>query len=171
MQTDLYADTAGSTHRPSVGFGLETTAGPNTTPLPRAAESPRDRALALTPFHAGARIAEVVRLDVDDVRLSARKGSVRLYGKGGKPREVEVHHELRQAYQAWLAERAAGPARTPAPRSSSTRGAGKGAVRGVCGRSVRLPMLRIDLVDDLQAVLRVPLLTYLDEAVLRYQLV
>jgi site-specific recombinase XerC len=49
-------------------------------------DCPRDRALALTPFYAGARIAEVVALDVADVRLSARKGSVRFYGKGGKPR-------------------------------------------------------------------------------------
>jgi hypothetical protein len=34
--------------------------------------SPRDQALALVPFYAGARIAETVAFDVDDVRLSAR---------------------------------------------------------------------------------------------------
>jgi integrase/recombinase XerD len=40
----------------------------------QARSSPRDRALALVPFYAGARIAETVALDVDDIRLSARKG-------------------------------------------------------------------------------------------------
>ena len=36
-----------------------------------ACSSPRDHALALVPFYAGARIAETVALDVDDVRLSS----------------------------------------------------------------------------------------------------
>ena len=67
--------------------------------------SPRDRAIALTPFYAGARIAEVVGLDVDDVRLSARKGSLRILGKGAKVREVPVHPPLRAALTAWLAVR------------------------------------------------------------------
>jgi integrase/recombinase XerC len=53
--------------------------------------SPRDRRIALIPYYAGARISEVVRLDVDDVELSARKGRLRLYGKGGKFREVDIH--------------------------------------------------------------------------------
>jgi len=46
--------------------------------------SPRDEALALVPFYASARIAETVALDVDDVRLSARKGILRIYGKGSE---------------------------------------------------------------------------------------
>ncbi len=45
----------------------------------QACLSPRDRALALVPFYAGARISEVVALDTDDVALSARKGSLRIY--------------------------------------------------------------------------------------------
>ena len=40
--------------------------------------SPRDRALAGVLFYAGARISEAVGLDVDDVRLSARKGVIRI---------------------------------------------------------------------------------------------
>lgn len=72
-------------------------------------DNPRDRALALTPFYAGARIAEVVALDINDVRLSARKGAARFHGKGGKPRQVELHPELREAYAAWLKERASWP--------------------------------------------------------------
>ncbi len=48
----------------------------------QACESMRDRALALVPFYAGTRIAETVALDVDDVGLSARKGVLRVLGKG-----------------------------------------------------------------------------------------
>src|SRR5207244_13298379 len=43
--------------------------------------APRDRALAGVLFNAGARISEAVALDVDDVRLSARKGVLRILGK------------------------------------------------------------------------------------------
>jgi len=50
--------------------------------------SPRDRALALVPFYAGARIAETVARDIDDVRLSARKGILRIYGKAERVREL-----------------------------------------------------------------------------------
>jgi len=56
----------------------------------------------LTPFYAGCRIAEAVRLDLDDIARSARKGTIRFYGKGGKPREMELHPELREAYADWI---------------------------------------------------------------------
>jgi integrase len=55
----------------------------------QACSSPRDLALALVPFYAGARIAETVALDVDDVRLSARKGTLRIFGKGQRPRDSD----------------------------------------------------------------------------------
>ncbi|MDP4510246.1 tyrosine-type recombinase/integrase [Nonomuraea turcica] len=67
--------------------------------------SPRNRCIALIPCYAGARISEVVHLDVDDVHLSARKGKLRLYGKGDKFREVDIHPKLRTALQLWLDER------------------------------------------------------------------
>jgi len=67
--------------------------------------SPRDKAVALVPYYAGARISEVVGLDVDDVRLSARKGTLRLYGKGEKVREVPIHPPLRTVLDDWLGER------------------------------------------------------------------
>jgi site-specific recombinase XerC len=67
--------------------------------------SSRDRALALVPFYAGTRIAETVALDVDDVRLSARKGVLRVLGKGQRLREVPVHPRLREALADWLRER------------------------------------------------------------------
>jgi site-specific recombinase XerD len=68
----------------------------------RSTPSARDRALALTPFYAGCRIAEAVRLDLDDIARSARKGTIRFYGKGGKPRTMELHPELREAYADWI---------------------------------------------------------------------
>ncbi|MCW2876806.1 MAG: phage integrase family protein [Sphaerisporangium sp.] len=67
--------------------------------------SPRGRCIALIPYYAGARISEVVRLDVGDVQMSARKGRLRLYGKGGKFREVDIHPKLRSELQLWLDER------------------------------------------------------------------
>lgn len=70
-----------------------------------ASPSPRDQALALMPFYAGTRISEIVGLDLDDVRLSARKGNLRIYGKGERVREVPVHPQLRIALTGWLDER------------------------------------------------------------------
>lgn len=75
----------------------------------RAAEraSARDRALAFTKFYAGTRGAEAIALDLDDVRMSARKGHLIVrYGKGGKYREVPLRPKLRVALEKWLSERA-----------------------------------------------------------------
>jgi integrase/recombinase XerC len=69
---------------------------------------PRDRVIALLPYYAGLRIGEVVALDVADVALSARKGELRVLGKGrdgGRERRLPIHLELRSALQAWLKER------------------------------------------------------------------
>jgi site-specific recombinase XerD len=80
-------------------------------PYLRAVEawpSARDRAIALLPLYAGTRIAEIAALDVEDVRLSARKGELHLIGKGEKSRTVPVHRELRAALAGWLAVRPAG---------------------------------------------------------------
>jgi site-specific recombinase XerD len=58
--------------------------------------STRDRILAQIPFYAGLRLGEVVALDTDDVRLSARKGLIIVRsGKGNKYREVPVHEHAR----------------------------------------------------------------------------
>ncbi|MFI6731431.1 tyrosine-type recombinase/integrase [Nonomuraea sp. NPDC050451] len=71
--------------------------------------SPRDKAIALLPYYAGLRISEVVGLDLADLRLSARKGELRIRGKGrdgGKIRLLPVHTDLRQALTDWLTTRA-----------------------------------------------------------------
>lgn len=67
--------------------------------------SARDRAIALLPLYAGARVAEIRALDVTDVRLSARKSEIHLVGKSGESRTVAVHAMLREALAAWLEER------------------------------------------------------------------
>ena len=74
-----------------------------------ASPSPRDRALALVPFYAGARLAETVALDLDDIRLSARKGQLRILGKGERIRELPIHEKLRKALVEWLDERPSWP--------------------------------------------------------------
>ena len=75
----------------------------------QASASPRDRALALVPFYAGARLAETVALDLDDIRRSARKGVLRILGKGERIREVPIHEKLRKALGEWLDERVGWP--------------------------------------------------------------
>ena len=67
--------------------------------------SQRDRAIALIPYYAGARISEVVGLDVTDVHRSARKAQLRIWGKGSKPRTVRIHKKLRAELDQWLEER------------------------------------------------------------------
>jgi site-specific recombinase XerD len=77
----------------------------------QARPSPRDQALALAlvPFYAGARISEIVALDIDDVARSARKGVLRILGKGERVRHVPIHPQLHAALNGWLAERADWP--------------------------------------------------------------
>ena len=60
-------------------------------------------------MYAGTRIAEIVGLDVDDVQLSARKGILRILGKGEKVREIPIHPDLRAALSDWIGERADWP--------------------------------------------------------------
>jgi len=83
--------------------------------------SARDRAIALLPLYAGARIAEIRALDVADVRLSARKGELHLVGKGEKSRTVPVHQKLREALAAWIAERPSKPGADSAALFTSVR--------------------------------------------------
>jgi site-specific recombinase XerC len=97
----------------------------------QSCSSARDRALALVPFYAGTRIAETVALDVEDVRLSARKGVLRVLGKGQRMREIPIHPQLRVALSEWLGrrrswaggERQPGAVSQPAWRPLSARAA------------------------------------------------
>jgi site-specific recombinase XerD len=96
----------------------------------QACESARDRALALVPFYAGTRIAETVALDVDDVRLSARKGVLQVLGKGERLREVPIHPQLRVALTDWLAERRAWSRASESEALFLNRRGGRLSVRG-----------------------------------------
>jgi integrase/recombinase XerD len=60
----------------------------------------RDRALIEVLYGCGARISEVVGLDLDDIDLDS--GSVRLFGKGGKERVVPLGRHAREAVAAYL---------------------------------------------------------------------
>jgi site-specific recombinase XerC len=71
----------------------------------RRVRSARDRAVAAVPFYAGTRIAETVALDVEDVRLSARTGVLRVLGNGQRMREIPIHPQLRSTLSEWLGER------------------------------------------------------------------
>lgn len=58
-------------------------------------------------LYTGLRLAELVALDLDDVRVSARKGLVVVRsGKGDAYREVPLNALVRQVLEEWLDERA-----------------------------------------------------------------
>ncbi len=66
----------------------------------------RDRAIAKMLFYAGLRLGELVKLDVEDVPISARKGKVIVRsGKGDAYREIALNAEVREALERWLAQR------------------------------------------------------------------
>ncbi len=65
-------------------------------------------------FYAGTRIAETVALDIDDVRLSARKG-ISASTANARRSARSLHAKLRDALTDWLEERQDWPgANTPA---------------------------------------------------------
>ncbi|MGZ5351517.1 MAG: site-specific tyrosine recombinase XerD [Actinomycetota bacterium] len=69
-------------------------------PDPGDAAGLRDRAVLETLYGAGVRISELVGLDVDDVDLE--DGSVRVFGKGSKERDVPLGRYARDAISAYL---------------------------------------------------------------------
>jgi integrase/recombinase XerC len=68
--------------------------------------SARDRAIVVMLLYTGLRLAELVSLDLDDVRVSPRKGLVIVRsGKGDAYREVPLNALVRQVLEEWLIER------------------------------------------------------------------
>jgi site-specific recombinase XerD len=65
----------------------------------------RDRAIVLTLRHTGIRVGELITLQVRDLTLSERKGSLRVLGKGGKERRIPLNQTLRAALSAYLVVR------------------------------------------------------------------
>jgi len=67
----------------------------------------RDRAIAQMLFYTAIRLGECAALNLDDVRISARKGIVIIRsGKGDAYREVPLNAEVREVLRFWLKERA-----------------------------------------------------------------
>ncbi len=68
--------------------------------------SVRDQAIGRLLFYTGLRLGECAALNVDDVRLSARKGLVVIRsGKGDTYREVPLNADVREVLKVWLKER------------------------------------------------------------------
>lgn len=67
----------------------------------------RDQTIARLLFYTGLRLSECAALNVDDVRISARKGLVIVRsGKGDTYREVPLNADVRDTLRIWLKERA-----------------------------------------------------------------
>lgn len=70
--------------------------------------SSRDRAIGLTLFYTGLRLAELAALDADDVAVSARRGRVTVRsGKGDRYRQVPLNAPCRDALTGWALDRTA----------------------------------------------------------------
>lgn len=68
--------------------------------------SVRDKAIAQLLFYTAIRLGECAALNLDDVRVSARKGLVIVRsGKGDTYREAPLNAEVREALRLWLRER------------------------------------------------------------------
>jgi integrase/recombinase XerD len=100
----------------------------------RRGPPPRDRALAGIPFYAGARIAETVRLDIDDLHLAVRTGVLRIHGIANRIRDVPIHPILYTDIQRWLHTRATWPGADTNPALFLNHRGGRLTVRG--GRDI-----------------------------------
>ncbi|HEU5382559.1 MAG TPA: tyrosine-type recombinase/integrase [Ktedonobacteraceae bacterium] len=68
--------------------------------------SVQDRAIAQLLFYTAIRLGECAALNLDDMRVSARKGVVIIRsGKGDTYREIPLNTEVREALRIWLKER------------------------------------------------------------------
>lgn len=62
----------------------------------------RDAYLVIFLMHTGLRVAEAKALDVDDLTMGERSGTVTVRGKGNKVRQVPLNLEARRAAREWL---------------------------------------------------------------------
>jgi integrase len=78
--------------------------------LQRAADrrGVRDSAVVALLLGSGARVEECARLDVEDLALTARAASVRLFGKGDEVRTVPLTLAAGERLRAWLREHPGG---------------------------------------------------------------
>lgn len=107
-----------------------------------AGEGPRplrDAALVELLYATGARISEIVALDVDDLDVSPaeRSGSVRVRGKGGKERVVPVGRPALAAVTAYLIRSRPALVASPPSRAGSRAGSAALLVNARGGRLSR----------------------------------
>lgn len=102
----------------------------------------RDTAIIAVLKDAGARVEECARLDLDDVAITARTGTIRLLGKGDEVRTVPLGPRARVAIAAWIEQRG----NTPGPLWRGQRGrltiSGITQVVLAVGKDAGLPGLR-----------------------------
>ncbi|MEY2195778.1 tyrosine-type recombinase/integrase [Neobacillus sp. BF23-41] len=65
----------------------------------------RDIGIITTLLNTGLRVSELVSLDVSDIEITERKGSLRVIGKGNKERTIPLNNETRRAIEKYLEER------------------------------------------------------------------
>ncbi len=73
--------------------------------------NPRDIAILEILSDAGLRVSELCGLEIGDLEICERKGSVRVRGKGDKYREVPLNLDARKALSAYLGDRGLTPGR------------------------------------------------------------
>lgn len=78
----------------------------------------RDAAIIAVLLYAGARVEECERLDLEDVAITARTGTIRLHGKGDEVHDVPLPPVARERLAAWIAVRG----NQPGPLWSGQRG-------------------------------------------------
>jgi site-specific recombinase XerD len=62
----------------------------------------RDIAIATLLLHTGVRVTEMCMLDIKDIIIKERSGSVTVLGKGNKERTVPLNATIRNALREWL---------------------------------------------------------------------
>ncbi|MBF6226087.1 tyrosine-type recombinase/integrase [Nocardia abscessus] len=78
----------------------------------------RDAAIIAVLLYTGARVQECGRLELADIAITARTGTIRLHGKGDETRTVPLPAIARTHIAAWLDERG----REPGPLWTGQRG-------------------------------------------------
>jgi integrase len=91
-------------HRPDVPDALEP-AEQGRVERASLRRGERDAAIIAVLLYAGARVEECERLDLEDVAITARTGSIRLHGKGDEVHEIPLPVVARQRLTAWIAMR------------------------------------------------------------------
>lgn len=65
-------------------------------------KSPRDMALVGLMLYAGLRVGEAIRVKIDNIEISERKGKISVIGKGMKHREIPLGLDARNMIREWV---------------------------------------------------------------------